>query len=228
MIHPCYRNELKYNISKVSRLILSRQLGYIMKRDPHAEGAGYKIRSLYFDTIDDRALKDNLLGAAHREKYRIRCYNSDYGFIRLEKKVRHFQKGYKVSAALSLSDTDKIIKGDTDFLKDSEDDLLREFYLKIRTEMLKPCLVVSYFREPFLYGPGNVRVTLDDHLKFSNDPLSFLCEDGHIFSENEDKCLLEVKYDEFLPSMIKTMLEAQDPMRTANSKYVKGRFLTGI
>ena len=70
-----YRNEYKYIISPASKVMLSRNLGLIMKRDRNAIGKGYLVKSLYFDTIYDEALKDNLLGAPSREKFRIRCYN---------------------------------------------------------------------------------------------------------------------------------------------------------
>lgn len=226
MIHPSYRNELKYLLRPESRIILSRQLERVLKRDPHAAGSGYTIRSLYFDTMDDAALRDNLLGASVREKFRIRCYNEDRSFMRLEKKVKHMNKGYKVSTCLSLSQVESILQGDYEFMKDQEDDLLLEFYARLKTELLRPCLVATYFREPFLYGPGNVRVTLDYDLRYSRDVRSFLLKDPPSFRE-DGKCLLEVKFDEFLPDLIPLLLAGHCPMRTANSKYVTGRFITG-
>lgn len=227
MIHPGYRNELKYLISPSSRQVLSRQLERVLRRDPHAIGKGYAIRSLYFDTAQADALQDNLMGSAVREKYRLRLYNEDPDRIRLEKKVRHGNQGFKVSAQLTRQEVESILKGSFGFLKDHPEDLLREFYVRLRSGGLSPCLVVNYFREPFLFDPGNVRVTLDYDLAYSRNPRSFLDFSLPLIPEFRSKCLLEVKYDEFLPSLIPSLLEGHQPMRTAHSKYVTGRFLTG-
>jgi len=228
MIHPSYRNELKYLITPESRIILSNQLKYILKRDHHVEGKGYVIKSLYFDTVEDQALQDNLMGAPFREKFRIRCYNEDYDFLRLEKKVKHLSKGYKSSCVLTREETEQILQGDHEFLKEKKDPLFLEFYAKLVSEHLKPRLIVTYFREPFLLKAGNVRVTLDYDLRYSRNVERFLERDCTYFRESGAKCLLEVKYDAFLPDLIKAILKNHCPLRTANSKYVSGRMITGI
>ncbi len=227
MIHPSYRNELKYLISPESRIILSRQLERILKRDHHVEGKGYTIKSLYFDNIDDQSMQDNLMGAPLREKFRIRFYNDDDEYIRLEKKVKHLNKGFKISSAISREETESILRGDCDFLKSTKEELLKEFYVKLRSEHLKPKLIATYFREPFLYRPGNVRVTLDYDLRYSRDVEKFLERDTCYLHEASSKCLLEIKYDEFLPDLIGMILKVHCPLRTANSKYVTGRMITG-
>lgn len=222
-----YRNEYKHLISPKSRIMLSRKLALIMKRDQNAVGKGYFIKSLYFDTLYDEALNDNLLGAPCREKFRIRCYNNDYNFIRLEKKVKHMNKGYKESAALSQEEVTKIIEGDYGFLKGKEENLLKEFYARIRTKVLRPKIIVCYYREPFLYPPGNVRVTLDYDLKYSSNIRDFFKDEKVYFEEDKTKCILEVKFDEFLPDIIRDMIQVRETMQSANSKYAIGRFITG-
>ena len=81
-----YRHEWKHEINLLDRLILLARLSAVMKRDPHAAGGSYQVRSLYFDTADDRALQEKIDGVNDREKFRIRCYNGDTGFIIVEKK----------------------------------------------------------------------------------------------------------------------------------------------
>jgi len=222
-----YRNEYKYIISPESKVMLSRNLGLIMKRDSNAIGKGYFIKSLYFDTLYDEALNDNLLGAPSRAKYRIRCYNNDYNFIRLEKKEKHLNKGMKRSCGLSRNEVQQIIDNEFDFLKEREDDLLKEFYIEMKTKNLMPKVIVCYFREPFLYPHGNVRVTLDYDLRHSRNIKDFFEDQKTYFKEEKTKCVLEVKFDEFLPDVIKDMIQVKETMQTANSKYVTGRFMTG-
>lgn len=222
-----YRNELKYIISPESKVMLSRNLGLIMKRDRNAIGKGYYVKSLYFDTLYDEALRDNLLGAPSREKYRIRCYNNDYRFIRLEKKEKHLNKGMKRSCSLTQNEVQQIIDGQYDFLKGRGEELFKDFYIALKTKRLMPKVIVCYFREPFLYPPGNVRVTLDYELRHSRNIKDFFEDQQSYRKEEKTKCLLEVKFDEFLPDVIKDMIQVKETMQTANSKYVTGRFLTG-
>ena len=52
------RHELKYYINPVEYHLLSHALDQVLERDPNgdSERNEYHIRSLYFDTIDNRAL----------------------------------------------------------------------------------------------------------------------------------------------------------------------------
>lgn len=227
MIHPSYRNELKYLVSPPERILLSRQLERIFPRDPHADGKGYTIKSLYFDSPDNDALMDNLMGIGQREKFRLRCYNDDILTLRLEKKVKQLDHGFKVSVPLTRDEVIHLLQGDIEFLKNSGQALLREFYCRSRGSGLQPVLVVTYFREPFLFAPGNVRITLDEALRFSHNAAAFLDPAIPMIREASGKCLVEVKFDEFLPDLVQGILSSHGLVRTAHSKYVTGRFLTG-
>ena len=46
-----YRHEWKHEISHIDMLILRQRLSAVMKRDGHATGGRYMIRSLYFDNM---------------------------------------------------------------------------------------------------------------------------------------------------------------------------------
>lgn len=90
-----FRHEVKHEISKGDLLILRQRLRAVMKPDCHAVNGQYEIRSLYFDTPDDKALREKLDGVITREKYRIRLYNNDPSGIRLERKFKHVGLGCK-------------------------------------------------------------------------------------------------------------------------------------
>ena len=85
-----------------------------MESDPHAVDGKYLIRSLYFDNLDDKALREKIDGVNMREKFRIRMYNRDPSLIRLEKKSKRNGLGIKFSAYLSVEETEKITKGSLD------------------------------------------------------------------------------------------------------------------
>ena len=60
-----FRNEWKIEINAADLLTLRGRLRILMEPDEHAEDGRYQVRSLYFDTLADRAL-----GAKRRAAYR--------------------------------------------------------------------------------------------------------------------------------------------------------------
>ena len=86
-----FRHELKHEISLSDMMALRARLSAVCKRDVHAKDGKYFIRSLYFDTPADRALREKNDGVCNREKFRIRYYNGNLGVIRLEKKVKRLE-----------------------------------------------------------------------------------------------------------------------------------------
>ena len=217
-----YRHEVKHEINYSDMLDIRSRLSAIARRDAHAKEGKYHIRSLYFDTPEDTALKEKLLGVAKREKYRIRCYDGDTSFIRLEKKTKIGGMGTKDMAALTPGQVMKIIEGDTDWLIDEEDELLRQFYAALRNERLQAKTVVDYIREPFIYDPGNVRVTLDYDIRSGLKLLDMLDFTAPTIPVKESPIILEVKWDNFLPEVIRQAVQL--PVREqAYSKYAACR-----
>lgn len=227
MEDKCYRNEFKHIISQSAKASLSSRLSRILEMDENSKGKPYIIKSLYFDSLYDEALKGKIDGAPSREKFRIRYYNDDKGFIRLEKKVKEGSKGYKLSARLTFEEAQSIIKGRFEFLRDKDDPLLLDFYVKARTKFLKPKSIVIYEREAYTFRPGNVRVTLDYNIRTSRDVNDFFSEDMPLIEDGEGKCVLEVKFDNFLPELIRDLVQVNETMSTSNSKYMTGRLMWG-
>lgn len=166
-----FRHEYKHLISPSEDAVLSGRLGRLFPRDSHAGPSGtYRVCSLYFDTPDDRALRQKLNGTDNREKFRIRYYGDSADFFRLEKKIKKNTLCAKRSASLTEEEVQMILEGRHDFLLESPNGLLVEFYSKLKGQLLTPRTVVSYEREAFVYPPGNVRVTLDRHIRRGLSP----------------------------------------------------------
>lgn len=84
-----FRHEKKHYISKSDHIALRQRLRAVMSPDPHTGADGvYQVHSLYFDDWRDTALREKLEGAPRREKFRIRYYNDDLSYIKLEKKSK--------------------------------------------------------------------------------------------------------------------------------------------
>ena len=194
-----------------------------MKPDPNATNGMYEIRSLYFDNYDDKALREKLDGVNIREKYRIRMYNNDHSLIRLERKFKNGGLGYKTSALLTAEQVQNIIDGQVDWMEDGENEVIRGFYDRVRNEGLKPKVIVDYIREPFIYAPGNVRVTLDHNIRTGLSCVDFLNPDCVTIPINGSPNILEVKWDNYLPEVIRDAIQLDGRRSTAFSKYAACR-----
>lgn len=219
------RHEHKHLITRADFLLLQARLAAVMQPDPHTGPDGcYHIRSLYFDTADDRILREKLDGLSRREKYRIRIYNGDDRFIRLEKKIKLGGLGAKLSAILTRQEVLCIQRGEIDFLLRRSEPVLRELYAAMRYDGLRPKTLVDYTRRPFVYPPGNVRVTLDYDVRTGLN-----CHD--LFAETptlpaaDGAIILEVKYDSFLPDVIRSAVQLGSASESAFSKYAACRLL---
>ena len=218
-----YRHEWKHEISYADLLAIRQRLRAVAESDPHAEGGRYLIRSLYFDNLDDKALREKIDGVNLREKFRIRYYNGDTSVIHLEKKSRRAGLGTKFSAALSREEAQRIVNGNPDWMMDSGRPLVQELYCKMRWQGLRPKVIVDYTREPFIYRPGNVRVTFDYDIRTGLSCTDFLNPDCVTIPAGDAPILLEVKWDAFLPSIIRDAVQTPGRRVEAFSKYAQCR-----
>ena len=218
-----YRHEWKHEISYTDLLCIRQRLRAVAEPDPHAKDGKYFIRSIYFDNAADKALRDKIDGVNLREKFRIRFYNLDPSVIHLEKKSKRNGLGSKLSAPLSAAEAQAIVDGDLDWMLDSGRPLVQELYCKMRYQGLKPKTIVDYMREPFIYRPGNVRVTFDYDIRTGLNCTDFLNPDCVTIPAGDSLILLEVKWDEYLPSIIRDAVQTPGRRVEAFSKYAQCR-----
>ena len=222
-----FRHELKHEISLSDMVALRARLGAVCKRDSHATDGKYLIRSLYFDNPIDTALREKQDGVCNREKFRIRYYNGDLSFISLEKKVKRNSLGYKLSCRLTKEEAERIARGEFEWAKNDERALVRELYDKWRIGGFAPKTIVDYTREPFIFEAGNVRVTLDYNIRTGLSSTDFLNPDCPTVPVQGNPIIMEVKWDDYLPSIIKDAIHLENCRTGAFSKYAACRRLTG-
>ena len=220
-----WRHELKYSLTEADSVMLASRLSAFMQRDVHAgERKEYVIRSLYFDNLYDKALREKLSGVAIRDKFRIRYYDFDTNFIRLEKKSKRYSLGHKYQCRMTANEAEKIIFGRWEWMAKDERPLVRELYLKIKLELFRPMVIVEYRREPFTYVPGNVRITFDRDIRSCKDVKAFFKKDAPSVPVLPDgKCIMEVKYDDFLPDVISRTILTTKNREQAYSKFAACR-----
>ena len=214
-----YRHEWKHEISYGDMLVLRQRLSNIMKRDIHAIDGKYLIRSLYFDKASDKALREKVDGVNIREKFRIRYYNNDTSLIHLEKKSKVNGLCLKDSVALSFEQAQAIANGDYGWMIDSGVPLIQELYSKMMSQGLSPKTIVDYLREPFVFAPGNVRVTLDYNIRTGMNCTDFLYSNCVTVPAGDAPIILEVKWDEYLPDIIRDAVQLPNCRVGAFSKY---------
>lgn len=217
------RHELKHYINRGDMMQLRARLPNVMAPDENTDATGgYRVRSLYFDNYRDKALREKIDGVDEREKFRFRFYNDNPTFIRLEKKSKKnglcFKRGSKVDPHVCLA----VLAGEYEALKESGDPLQMELYAKMCYEQLRPKNIVDYRREAFVFGAGNVRITLDHDIRATASVGEFLKED-YISVPIPDMQILEVKYDHFLPELIRGLAMLSSRQTTAFSKYAATR-----
>ena len=217
------RHELKHGISVCDRIAISSRLSAVAKRDSHSIDGRYEIRSLYFDNLYDKALLEKINGVNFREKFRLRYYNGDTSYIVLEKKSKINGLCNKVSVTVSEEEVRKILRGDIDFMFNSDRELLCELYSKMKSQGLRPKTLVDYTREAFTYPAGNVRVTLDYNLRTGMHSTDFLNRNCITVPAAQGVTVLEVKWDEYLPDIIRHAVDLKGTRTAAFSKYAACR-----
>ncbi len=220
---PQYRHEWKHEISLADRMVLRARLAAVCRADGHAVNGTYLVRSLYFDNPADKVLREKIDGVNRREKFRIRCYNGDLSLIHLEKKSKRGGLGTKETAELSAAEAQAVVDGELDWMMDSGRPLVQELYHKMRTQGLRPRTIVDYTREPFVYGPGNVRVTLDYDIRTGLGCTDFLNSSCVTIPTGGPAAVLEVKWDAFLPDIIRDAVQLEGRRASAFSKYAASR-----
>lgn len=213
-----FRHEVKHEINYMDMLQIRQRLNAVAFPDPHAVDGKYLIRSLYFDNLYDKALMEKVNGLSRSEKFRIRYYNGDTSVIHLEKKSKVGHLGNKQSSPLSKDEAQSIVDGNIDWMADSKYPVVKELYTKMKIQGLMPKTIVDYTREPFIYPAGNVRVTLDYNIRSGMYCTDFLNPECVTIPVSES-IILEVKWDGFLPDIIRNAVALDDRREGAFSKY---------
>ena len=223
------RKELKFLCDDRMLTVIENRIKGVMKRDKNQTGDHYNIRSIYFDSPNDRCFHENQAGVGSRVKYRIRIYEKSDALIKAEIKSKYFDTTHKESARLSKDQLAAFLQpgalpellGDaagTSFLRDESDTARKQafetkkdianrailtFANKVIGEGYRPASIVEYERNAYVFQPCNVRVTFDRNIAASTDYDRFfapqLC--GRCVLD-AGVHILEVKYDEFLPDFL--------------------------
>lgn len=216
------RHELKYIIDEGTYRVLLAQLRPLMKPDRFGRDGEYRVTSLYFDDIYGSGYNDKVGGIATRRKFRIRSYDLNPSRIMLEAKHKDDNYISKLSKQLTTEQYHAMLNGDCSFMKehDWEEDVFGEFYRSNRVSMLKPKIIVDYTRHALVYPHGNVRVTFDKGLAACCSTADMFAEEAFYSPIYSREIILEIKYDNYIPSSIQAVIQGINSPRQSVSKYI--------
>ena len=216
-----YRHEYKYLCTSIQSAILKSRVNALLKKDIHSgDTGGYRVRSLYFDSLDSNCYFENEAGVDRRDKYRIRIYDCNTKYILLEKKSKERTMTSKTSCQIDETICRKLINREPITITSTMSDVEKKLLSELQYKGMRPVVIVDYFRYPFVEKNGNVRVTFDENISSSNDVLNFL--DRDIISRpvlSTGKSVIEVKWDELIPEYIKKHIQLEDLQWCSFSKY---------
>ena len=218
------RQEKKLLITRDELLKFDSRLSKVLHRDKHDLGTGYSIRSLYFDTPYDTDYNEKLDGVLLRRKIRLRCYGPNQKFAKLEMKQKEGDYQRKRSLTLKREDAEKLCMGDYSPLLFYNNDFAVEIYSFMNMRCYRPKAIVEYNRRAFIASENNIRITFDSDIIATESRFDIFSEDlvqNSVFDSY--LAVMEVKYNGFLLSYIKEMLEQVDRRSLSVSKYMLSR-----
>lgn len=218
------RKEKKFLLDMATAKQLEAHLAAVLRPDPHDDAQGYPVRSLYFDTLHDRDFTEKLWGTDPRRKVRLRVYSPQADFALLELKQKQGEHQLKRGLRVSRQEARALIEGDFSPLLQHPEPFAAEMHALMSINGYRPKTIVEYQRRAFIAQENETRITLDGNVRateFSRDLFNpQLCMYPVLDPFN---IVLEVKFDGFLLSYIRTLLNSADKSELSVSKYCLAR-----
>lgn len=218
------RTEKKYSITWTQRSALMHRLSQVMKEDEYSGEDGYCVRSLYFDSLYDDDYFDKVNGLESRKKIRLRIYSPEQQQVKLELKQKRGAAQKKQSLWISRELAEEMISGNYSGLLETGSSLAEEIYSIMELGVYRPKCIIEYHRNALMEYSNDIRITLDSEIGVSDMFEDFLREDLVLIPVRTAP-ILEVKYNGFLLSNIKQILDLADASELAISKYMLCRQL---
>jgi hypothetical protein len=219
------RDETKYVIHQYDYIKVKPFLESYLSVDPNAVNGKYTVRSLYFDSIDNDDLYDNLQGNEIKKKIRLRHYPGTEKYT-LEVKHKIGSRGYKESYRLSREEAEEVAKSNFDCLK-SKGDKGMLLYYEMTTKIYRPKSIIVYDRDPYTFLLDNTRVTFDYNIRSTPITSSFFDQRITSLKPMLDPQLgvFEVKCDKEVFGAIQDIIKKLNIHPVANSKYTLARMI---
>lgn len=220
------RRELKYPIGEMDYYKVNELFKKVLTPDKNNKEYGYRIRSLYFDSINNCDYYSKMNGEEIRKKIRLRIYDTNTDTVKLEIKRKLNISQIKETVTISREDAIKLINKDYSVLLKYDNQTANSAYNIMTTDQYQPVVLVDYNRIAYIHNENNIRVTLDSDIRSNEFDFNMFSEDV-IMTPIVDyySALLEVKFDGELFCWISQALTGLDTTNQSLSKYCSSRRL---
>mgnify|MGYP002521349877 CR=1 FL=1 len=209
------RYELKYLLTTNQYFTVKREILKRLTPDKFGENT---VQSLYYDTPDNRLVRESIEKPIFKEKLRLRCYNlnDDDRDIYVEMKRKYDGIVYKRRIACKESEAKNLFDGK--LLQSTQIGKELGYFLSFYQD-LQPKTLILYDREAFFDKTSDLRVTFDKNVRYRNDDLNFytsLCGKPLL---SDGLVLMELKTGTALPLWLCDLLDKENIRKTSFSKY---------
>lgn len=218
------RQEKKYLLSNIEHYRYYHEFNKIFIPDTHNNQSGYIVRSLYFDTLDNKDFFQKNMGIEIRRKVRLRIYDPHSKFAMLEIKQKQGENQLKRALKISRDDAIELTKGHYECLLKYKDPFAQECYSYMVSEGYVPVCIVQYYRQAFICKENNIRITFDRNIVATESNFNIFDEKLLMYPVfPKSNIVLEVKYNGFLLSYVKDLINQVDKISLSVSKYCLAR-----
>lgn len=223
-MNEVYRQEKKYFMTLLDMKKLSGQLERVMIQDTHNQSRGYNIRSLYFDTIYEQDYEAKTDGLELRRKIRLRIYDpaGDFAMLEMKQKEGNYQK--KRSLRVAREDAIALTFGRYHSLLKYTDPFAAECYGLMHMQCYRPKTIVEYKRKAYIAKENKIRITFDHEIRATETNMDRFDPNLNLYPVLDSfNGVLEVKYNGFLLSYIKSLINEANRSELSVSKYCLAR-----
>lgn len=222
-----FRKELKYVLSFEEMLPIKNSMQVILPGDKHNGLEGYRVRSLYFDSLHDRDFEDKVDGYDKRQKIRLRIYDIDTCVVKLELKEKEGTSQRKRSLSLSRQEALQMINADYLFLLERAEPIAHWIYGHMMLHCYRPKCIVEYDRMAYYTEKNDTRITFDMRLRATESNYDIFDKNLVLYPiAGSNEVTLEVKFNGFLYTYIKNVLNEANRIQISNSKYCRARMIS--
>lgn len=220
------RTERKFLLDLASASAVQHRVRAVLAPDSHNGLQGYPVRSLYFDTVHDRDYAEKLFGLDPRRKVRLRSYGPESDFALLELKQKQGASQRKRSLKLDRNEAKRLVRGDYGILLENDDPFAAEMFTIMATNGYAPKCIVEYDRCAFVTQENNTRVTFDRNVRATEANVDLFAKDLCLYPVLDPfNVIMEVKFNGFLLSYVKSALSVADKSELSVSKYCLARMV---